>query len=131
MAPEPRLLQVRAPARCVGGVEKLGLVRGHGVPADKTTVILPGVREDRGPARRSTVHHLLFIRLFLHEVCPGGAGRRRLRKLPQKLATDAYSMRTIRGKCCMGHMSSPWSQCSSCLFTVRGNSCVCAHRFLG
>jgi hypothetical protein len=111
MAPEPRLLQVRAPARCVGGVEKARPCAGlwSGVPADKITVILSGVREDRGLARRSIVHHLLFIRLFLHEVRPGGAGRRRLWKFLQKLATDAYSMRTIRGKCCMGHTPSPWS----------------------
>jgi site-specific recombinase XerD len=31
------------------------------------------LREDRGLATRSIVHHLPFIRLFLREVCPGGA----------------------------------------------------------
>jgi hypothetical protein len=70
----------RSARRLVAWAEwkKLGLVQGYGVPADKITVILSGVREDRGLARRSIVHHLLFIRLFLHEVRPGGAGRRRL-----------------------------------------------------
>jgi hypothetical protein len=67
------------------------------------------LREDRGLARRSIVHHFVFIRLFLREGYPGRAGRKRLRKFPPKLATDAYSMRTVGGKCCMGHTSSPWS----------------------
>jgi hypothetical protein len=31
------------------------------------------LREERGLAPISIVHHLPFIRLFLHEVCPGGA----------------------------------------------------------
>src|SRR5947209_4694462 len=45
MAPETRLLQVRAPGRLVTWVEwtKLGLVQAYGVPADKITVIPPGV----------------------------------------------------------------------------------------
>jgi site-specific recombinase XerD len=32
------------------------------------------LREERGLATRSVVHHLPFIRLFLREVCTGGAG---------------------------------------------------------
>lgn len=31
------------------------------------------LREERGLAQNSVVHHLPFIRLFLHEVCSGGA----------------------------------------------------------
>ena len=30
------------------------------------------LREERGLATKSIVHHLPFIRLFLREVCPGG-----------------------------------------------------------
>jgi len=32
------------------------------------------LREERGLAPKSIVRHLPIIRLFLHEVCPGGAG---------------------------------------------------------
>jgi hypothetical protein len=65
-------------------------------------------REDRGLARRSIVHHLLLIRLFLREMCLAALAERRWRNFRSMPIQSAQFV--------------AWDACfTSCLFAIAGN----------
>jgi site-specific recombinase XerD len=61
---------------------------------------------ERGLATKSIVHHLPFIRLFLHEVCPGGAGD--LARISQVKVTQ-YIERHARDQSAVSGKAMCWS----------------------